>query len=173
VSRYERRVYSLARRLTGTAADAEDVLQETFVRVHGKLASFRGESALATWIFRVATNCARMARRKERRRRTEPLDDYLPKFDRDGRHAGEIDYRRLARADEILDRRRLATAVRRAIDRLPETYRVPLVLRDLEELPTREVGRILGLDEAAVRQRVHRGRLMMRGYLSHLVGAKA
>jgi RNA polymerase sigma-70 factor (ECF subfamily) len=83
-----------------------------------------------------------------------------------------VDHGRAARADEILDRRRLATALRNALEKLPDTYRTPLVLKDLEEIPTREVASVLGISEATVRQRVHRARLMMRGYLSHLVGVE-
>jgi RNA polymerase sigma-70 factor, ECF subfamily len=172
VSRYEKRVYSLARRLTRSPADAEDVLQETFVRVYRKLGSFRGEARLSTWIFRVATNCALMARRRSRRQPAESLEAYLPAFERGGRHVRGGDHGRAARAEELLDRRRLTGALRNALTRLPDRYRTPLVLRDLEDLPTREVASVLGLTEAAVRQRVHRGRLMMRGYLSHLVGVE-
>jgi RNA polymerase sigma-70 factor (ECF subfamily) len=172
VSRYERRVYSLARRLTGSAADAEDVLQETFVHVHRRLGTFRGEARFSTWLFRVATNCALMARRRERRRRTESLEAYLPRFDRVGRHARLVDHGRAARADEILDRQRLASAARGALERLPAAYRTAFVLRDLEELPTREVAEVLGVSEMAVRQRAHRARLMLRGFLSHLVGVE-
>jgi RNA polymerase sigma-70 factor (ECF subfamily) len=172
VSRYERRVYSLARRLAPSAADAEDVLQETFVRVYRKLSTFRGEARFSTWLFRVATNCALMARRRRRREPTESLDAYLPAFERGGRHVRAADHGRAARAEELLDRRRLTGALRKALERLPDRYRTPLVLRDLEDLETREVARALGLSEAAVRQRVHRARLMMRGYLSHLVGVE-
>jgi len=172
VARYERRVYSLARRLAPSAADAEDVLQETFVRVYRKLDTFRGEARFSTWLFRVATNCALMARRRRRRQPTVSLDAYLPAFERGGRHMRAADHGRAARAEELLDRRRLTRALRAALARLPDRYRTPLVLRDLEDLETREVARVLSLSEAAVRQRVHRARLMMRGYLSHLVGVK-
>jgi RNA polymerase sigma-70 factor (ECF subfamily) len=172
VSRYERRVYSLARRLTLSEADAEDVLQDTFVRVYRRLSSFRGEARFATWLFRVATNCALMLRRRQRRQRAESLEAYLPAFDRRGRHSRDVDHGRAARADEILDRRRLASALRAALERLPGRYRTALVLKDLEEIPTREVASVLGITEMAVRQRVHRARLMMRGYLSHLVGVE-
>jgi len=76
-------------------------------------------------------------------------------------------------AEELLDQRLLAAKAREAIERLPDGYREALVLRDLEEMETSEVAAILGLEPAAVRQRVHRARLMLAGYLSELAGVKA
>ena len=75
-------------------------------------------------------------------------------------------------ADELLDRQTLAEKARDVIGRLPDTYREAFVLRDLEEMPTAHVAQVLGIESAAVRQRVHRARLMLRGYLSDLVGVK-
>jgi RNA polymerase sigma-70 factor (ECF subfamily) len=172
VARYEGRVYSLARRLTGSDADAEDALQDTFLRVHRRLATFRGGARFSTWLYRVATNSALMVRRRERRRRTEPLDAYLPAFDAGGRHAREAGHARAGRAEEILDGRRLRAALEDALRRLPDANRTAFVLRDLQELPTSEVAAVLRISEAAVRQRVHRARLVLRGYLSHLVGVE-
>src|SRR5262249_21031015 len=103
---------------------------------------------------------------------TEPLDHYLPRFDRQGRHASDADHARAAGADEILDRKRPAQKAQAALGRLPERYRTPFVLRDLEEMPAAEVAEVLGVSKALVRQRVHRARLMLRGYLSHLVGVE-
>jgi len=172
VRRHQGRVYRLARRLTGNAADAEEALQDTFLRVLRRLSGFRGQSLFSTWLYRVATNSALMVCRSRRRRRTEPLDAYLPRFDGRGRHRHGADHGRAGRAEELLDRRRLAAAALRALQRLPAPYRTPFVLRDLEELPTAEVAAVLGLTEATVRQRVHRARLQLRGYLSHLVGVE-
>jgi RNA polymerase sigma-70 factor (ECF subfamily) len=172
VERYQQRVYGLARRLTGGEADAEEVLQETFVNAYRRLGGFRGDSAFSTWLYRIATNAALMLRRGRARRPTEPLDPYLPRFDSRGRHARDAEHARAADAESILDRARLARHARRALDRLPERYRIPFVLRDLEDLPTPEVASVLGLSQALVRQRVHRARLRLRGYLSHLVGVE-
>jgi RNA polymerase sigma-70 factor (ECF subfamily) len=172
VARHQDRVYRLARRLTGDRADAEEVVQDTFLRVHRRLGTFRGEALFSTWLYRIATNSALMLRRRQARRRTEPLEGYLPTFDREGRHARDVDHARAAQADELLDRARLARQARAALDRLPPSYRAPFVLRDLEELTTAEVAAVLGLTAATVRQRVHRARLMLRGYLSHLVGVE-
>jgi len=173
LGRYEARVYRLARRLTGDDGDAQDVLQDAFLRVYRKLGSFRGESRFSTWLYRIATNTALMQRRARQRRPAESLEAYLPRFDDNGVHLGEpAALQAASRADELLDRRLLAEKAREGVARLPDLYRAAFVLRDLQELSTAEVAELLGLDPATVRQRVHRARLMLRGYLSDLVGVK-
>jgi RNA polymerase sigma-70 factor (ECF subfamily) len=173
VTKYEGRVYRLAFRLTSNEADAKDVLQETFLAAYRGLPAFRGESRFSTWLYRIATNAALMHRRARARRPAESLEAFLPRFDSDGLHAAEpADLLAASRADERLDRKLLAEKARVGLDRLPEIYRDAFVLRDLEEMPTAEVAELLGVDAAAVRQRVHRARLMLRGYLSDLVGGK-
>ena len=173
VERYEGRVFRLACRLTSDT-DAPDVLQETFLQVYRNLSSFRGESRLGTWIYRIATNAAHMLRRARRRRPSESLESFLPRFDEHGTHIGTpAELQVASRADELLDRQLLAERARAAIERLPDAYREPFVLRDLEEMPTAAVAEILGLEPATVRQRVHRARLMLRGYLTQLVEVKS
>ena len=173
VTRYQARVFRLARRLTGSEDDAADVLQETFLQVYRGLAGFRGESRFGTWLYRVATNAALMLRRARSRRPAESLDAFLPRFDAAGVHAATpAELQVAAKADLLIDRKVLAQKALAGIERLPDLYREAFVLRDLEEMTTEEVARILDLEPAAVRQRVHRARLMLRGYLSDLVGVK-
>lgn len=173
VSRYHARVFRLAWRLTGNDSDAADVLQDTFLRAYRGLASFRGASRFGTWLYSIATNAALAHRRSRARRPSESLEAYLPRFDGNGVHAATpAELQVAARAEEVLDRRLLAEKARAGIERLPERYREAFVLRDLEELKTAEVADVLGLDPATVRQRVHRARLMLRGYLGDLVGVK-
>lgn len=170
VERHQHRAYGLARRLVGSESDAQDVLQEAFLSVHRKLASFRGASRFSTWLYRVVTNAALMHLRARARRRVEPLDGFLPRFDSDGRHVGEpAELESAAHAAERLDRQALAEKAQVGLERLPEIYRTAFVLRDLEELPTAEVAELLGVGQDVVRQRVHRARLMLRGYLSGAV----
>jgi RNA polymerase sigma-70 factor (ECF subfamily) len=174
VSRHEGRVHRLAYRLTGSDVDAQDVLQEAFLAAYRGLALFRGTSRFSTWLYRITTNAALMHRRARRRRPTESLEEFLPRFDDAGQHAPEVAELRVAsRADELVDGKVLAEEARAALGRLPDLYREAFVLRDLEELETSEVADLLGVDAATVRQRVHRARLMLRGFLSHLVGARA
>jgi RNA polymerase sigma-70 factor (ECF subfamily) len=170
VERYQARVFRLACRLTGDT-EAPDVLQETFLQIYRHLPSFRGESQFGTWLYRIATNAALMHRRARARRPAESLDMFLPRFDRDGRHqATPAELQVPSRADEILDRQLLAEKAREVMLRLPDLYRDAFVLRDLEDMSVGDVAQILGVEPATVRQRVHRARLMLRGYLSDLVG---
>jgi len=171
VTRHQDQIYRLAFRLTGSAADAQDALQDAFLSAYRALGSFRGDSRFSTWLYRIAMNAARMQLRRHRRRRTEPLDDYLPRFDEHGRHvAAPSELAAAGHIDEVVDRKRLADRARDGLDRLPRAYREAFVLRDLEEMTTEEVADMLGVTAAAVRQRVHRARLMLRGYLSELAG---
>ena len=172
VTRYEGRVFRLACRLT-SETDAPDVLQETFLQVYRHLPSFREESRFGTWLYRIATNAALMLRRSRARRPAESLDAFLPQFDDRGLHAAlPAQLQVAARADELIDRQVLAGKARRVIARLPDLYRDAFVLRDLEEMSTTDVAHVLRIEPAAVRQRVHRARMMLRGYLSELAGGK-
>jgi RNA polymerase sigma-70 factor, ECF subfamily len=172
VERYQGRIFRLACRLTSDT-DAPDVLQETFLQAYRHLSTFRGDSRFGTWLYRIATNASLMHRRARARRPTEPLEAFLPRFDSEGLHVGTPAQLQVAsRADELLDRRTLDEKARAALARLPDLYRDAFVLRDLEEMPTADVAHALGVEAATVRQRVHRARLMLRGYLSDLVGAK-
>jgi RNA polymerase sigma-70 factor (ECF subfamily) len=174
VTRYQARVFRLAWRLTANEGDAADVLQETFLQVYRNLATFRGDSRFGTWLYRIATNAALMNRRARSRRPSESLDAFLPCFDENGLHAATpTELRAAAGVEQALDRRRLAEKALAAIDRLPDNYREAFVLRDLEEMTTAQVAELLGLEPAAVRQRVHRARMMLRGYLGALTGVKA
>jgi RNA polymerase sigma-70 factor (ECF subfamily) len=172
VERHQGRAYGLACRLVGADA-APDALQEAFLQVHRKLPTFRGEARFATWLYRIVTNAALMQARRRARRPAESLEEFLPRFDSEGGHAGTPEQlRAAAQAESVVERRQLAARAREAIARLPEPYRAAFVLRDLEEIPTAQVAEILGLEPATVRQRVHRARLMLRGWLSDLVGVK-
>jgi len=172
VARYERRVFRVACRLT-SETDAPDVLQNTFLQVYRNLPSFRGESRFATWLYRIATNAALMVRRARTRKPAESLDAFMPRFDEHGMHADLPAQLQVAsRADELIDRQALVEKARAGIARLPDVYRDAFVLRDLEEMSTTDVAQVLGVEPATVRQRVHRARLLLRGYLSDLVGVK-
>ena len=172
VRRYHREVFRLACRLT-SETDAPDVVQEAFLQVYRHLSTFRGEAQFSTWLYRIATNSGLMHRRARGRRPGEPLDQFLPRFDADGRHPDTPDALRIpSRIDELIDRQVLTKKVQEALEWLPDLYREAFVLRDLEEVPTADVAQMLGVEPATIRQRVHRARLMMRGYLGALHGGR-
>ncbi len=162
---YAPRVYHLARRLLGNAADAEEVTQDVFLQVLRKLPTFRGEAAFSTWLYRVAVNAALAYRRKRALREGPPLPEPLADFRPDGGHRAPV--RRWSRGPEQQALEREAhEVIEAAIARLPEIYRDVYVLADVEELPTAEIAKVLGLSVPAVASRLHRARLLMRKALA-------
>lgn len=150
--RHSPRVYSLAYRLTGSLADAEDLLQEAFLLVHRKLDSFKGDSALGTWIYRLATNCCVDFLRSRQHREdqaTETLDEALPPTPRAA----------AALRVEHLD-------LERAIARLPPGYRSAFVLHDVEGFGHNEVAAMLGIAEGTSKSQVHKARMRLRDLLA-------
>jgi RNA polymerase sigma-70 factor (ECF subfamily) len=173
VRRYQGKIFRLGFRFLGDPKEAEEVLQDTFLKVIQNLSAFRGEAKFSTWIYRIACNEALMRLRSKHRHPTESLDEYLPQYNATGRlERLDLDYGRAARADELLESRELAEKALEAVQRLPEIYRAPLVLHDLEELSTEQTAQILNLTPALVRTRLHRARLILRGYLGHLAGGE-
>jgi len=174
MKRYLKKIYDLAFRFTGDPKDSEEILQETFLQVSQKLDTFRGDAQFSTWLYRIATNQALMRLRSNQRHPLESLDEFLPKYNEEGRLARlDLDYGRAARADELLESRELSVKIQDAIAKLPDIYQAPLILRDLQELTSEETGKILGIEPALVRTRLHRARLLLRGYLGHLVGGES
>lgn len=155
---YRARILRYLARLVG-AAEAEDLVQEVFVKVHQGLPAFRGESQLSTWIYRIATNAA--------------LDRLrAPAFRQAVQEVG-ADRCETASALNVWTRepelpldQQLLTKERIEcfgdyVKRLPAQYRMVLVLSELEELPNKEIARILGLNVGTVKVRLHRGRRML------------
>lgn len=160
---YAARVYRLAYRLTGTPEDAEEVTWAVMLTVSKKIASFRGDAALFSWIYRIATNAA-LETLRHRPRDTVALDDPL--------HAvgeGEPgDWSSLSLDPAIQSE--LRAVLEDAMARLPTEYRVAVVLRDVEGLSNVEVADLLGLSLPAAKSRVHRARLALRRQLAAYFG---
>jgi RNA polymerase sigma-70 factor (ECF subfamily) len=174
VRRYQARAYGLAHRLLGPDGEAEDAVQEAFLQVLRGLPGFRHDAKFSTWLFRVVTNAALMQRRSRvRRHAAQSLESLQPTFDENGLHARTpAELSAPLHLEEHMDRQALAEKAAAGLDRLPDAYRTPFILRDLEELPTAEVAALLDLEPATVRQRVHRARLMIREYLATLAVEK-
>ncbi len=162
---YAPRVYSLALRLVGNQADAEDVTQEVFVQILRKLATFRGQSAFTTWLYRVTVNAALAYRRKRAVREEHRVPDLGDDFGADGQHRMPIRRWSLPPDQPVLDRE-AHEVIEHAIAGLPDGYRDVCVLADVEELPNQEIAALLGVSVAAVKSRLHRARLLMRKALA-------
>src|SRR3954462_1344529 len=149
------KLFSVACRMVGNQADAEDLLQEIFLSAHRKLDGFRGESALGTWLYRLPTNhCLDYLR--SRAARTNQLTDTLD----DDR--GQVDPARGGLAERSITKMDLE----RALAQLPEGCRAAFVLHDVQGLEHREVGEALGIAEGTSKSQVHKARLRLRALLS-------
>ena len=148
---------AVARRLLRNEDDAQDAVQQAFLSAFRALPAFNGESRLTTWLHRIVTNAALMKLRSRGRRPEDSIDDLLPNFLEDGHHVEQFSDWSLP-ADARLVRRETRAQVRAAIDRLPDSYRTVLLLRDIEELSTEETARALGVNANTVKIRLHRAR---------------
>ncbi|MBI3409797.1 MAG: sigma-70 family RNA polymerase sigma factor [Planctomycetes bacterium] len=159
------RVYSLARRMLGNDADAEDVTQDVLLQVVRKLDTFRGEANLSTWLHRITVNAALAHRRKRANREHREVRDPFNHFTEHGYHAQSI-RPWSASPDNIVQSKETTALIEKAITELPEIYRDVYVLADVEGLPNQDIGDMLGLSLPAVKSRLHRGRLLMRHSLA-------
>jgi RNA polymerase sigma-70 factor (ECF subfamily) len=167
------RMLAVARRLLRDEEDARDAVQEAFVSAFRSLDRFAGGSRLATWLHRIVVNGCLMRLRSRRRRPEEPIEELLPTFLEDG-HQARPSAEWSAPVDELLHREEIRALVRASIDRLPESYRTVLILRDIEELSTGDAAALLGVTENALKIRLHRARQALRTLLDpHLRGAHA
>lgn len=166
MAQYGARVYGLSWRLTGNHHDAEEVCQDVFLAVVEKIGSFRGEAKLSSWIYRITTNAALMKLRKRPKVQEIPLEEELgPVMTEEGMIAEPVvDWSRLP-SDE-LDRKELMNRLTYAIEQLPPDARAVCVLRDVEGLSAEEVSEALGISVAALKSRLHRGRLFLRKQLA-------
>lgn len=159
---------STARRILRDDAAADDAVQDAFVSALRSLDGFRGQSRIRTWLHRIVVNAALAALRRRRPWDLERADDevatWLPSFLPDG-HRVPSPTPWVESFEDLLVRAEMRALVRASIDAMPEPHRSILVLRDMEELDTREVAELLGLQAGAVKVRLHRARQALRAML--------
>jgi RNA polymerase sigma-70 factor (ECF subfamily) len=158
------RMLAVARRMLRNDDEARDALQEAFLLAFRGIARFEGHSRISTWLHRIVVNCALMKLRSRRAHPVESIEPLLPTFLEDG-HSVNRYVEWPERPDTDYARNELRELVRETIDRLPETYRTVLILRDIEELDTGEVATMLGVTANAVKIRLHRARQALRELL--------
>jgi RNA polymerase sigma-70 factor (ECF subfamily) len=165
VNRYEKKIYRLGMNITGNPEDAEDVLQETFLKAFEHLPDFREDSRFYTWIVRIAVNEALMKLRKRRASKEVAMEDSA---DEDG----EVMPREFAdwkpNPEQQYARQELERILMTAVQSLPATFRTVFYLRDVEGLSTEETAQLLNLSEGAVKARLFRARLRLREDLSKI-----
>ncbi|MEW6041509.1 MAG: sigma-70 family RNA polymerase sigma factor [Elusimicrobiota bacterium] len=163
-SRYEQKIYNLIYRIVKDPEITKDIMQETFLKVYRSLNTFKGKSKFSTWLYRIAVNFSLMHLRKEKTAvktvsLSEPVQlekDELPKQMPDWSNNPELEVSNVE----------LRNQINKAIDSLPVEYKAVVVLRDIENLSNRDVGKILGLSVPAIKSRLHRARVFLRDELS-------
>ena len=161
VRRHERRVFRVAMAVLGNTEDAEDAVQETFIKAFRHIAQFRGESSFTTWLTRIAVNEA--LQKRQARKPLQPLDE-----------AGEAGIPRLpkrfepwtANPEQLYGQQELRQRIETAMQAVPEIYREVLVLRDVEGMTAEEAAQTLGLTIPALKSSLLRARLMLREALA-------
>jgi RNA polymerase sigma-70 factor (ECF subfamily) len=163
VNRYERKIYRLAKNITRNDEDAEDVLQDAFMKAYTHLDNFKGDSKFYTWIVRIAVNEALMRLRKRKTDRSVPLDEPVELGE-------ETVQREIAVWEDNPEQQYSQEEWRRildeAVDSLKPDFRTVFVLRDIEELSTEETAETLGISVPAVKSRLLRARLALRERLT-------
>ncbi|MEE8350196.1 MAG: sigma-70 family RNA polymerase sigma factor [Acidobacteriota bacterium] len=174
VQRFSRPLFGVILNYTKNPSDAEEILQDSLVRVIRKIDTFREESALWPWIKRIAVNNSIMWLRKHRtaRQREVQFEDSGPQFSEDGYLQDSV-FRWALDPEDVMLNQELAGQLYDAIQSLPFEYRAPLVLKDIEGYPIRQIASLLELKEATAKTRIHRARLFLRENLAHYLEGKA
>jgi RNA polymerase sigma-70 factor (ECF subfamily) len=173
VRAYERRVFALVLRMIGNRAEAEDLAQEVFVQVFKAIGSFRGESKLSTWVYRIAINLCKnrtkylRVRHADEQQELESVAERVPLGEARRANVGQVE-----RPDEMMSGKQVEQIVQRAILELEPSFRECLVLRDVEELSYEEIEQITGLAAGTVKSRIHRARAMLREIVERALGEK-
>ena len=172
--RHSAKLYNVALRiLGGDASDAEEVIQDVFLTAFRKANMFQGHSQFSTWLYRLTVNAALGRIRRSKKHKEVAYDEFLPKFQKDGHHQVRpvIDWSDTL--DEHYNRKETQRLISRAIEELKPLDRSVVILSDLEGMSDREIADTLNLTVSAVKTRLHRARLFLRGKLAVHFGHSA
>ncbi len=163
VEAYSGKLYRLALKMLGNQQDAEDILQETFLKAYRHLNTFDGRSSLSTWLYRIVTNEALMKLR-QKHPDTVSIDEPVETMEGEQEPLQIVDFCCLP--EDELTSAEVRAYIDTAVERLPESLRVVFLLRDIENLSTLETAQALNLSEEAVKTRLSRARMRLREELS-------
>ncbi len=159
--RFHGKIFGLAMSILKNESDAEEAAQDVFLTVFQKAHTFKGDSALYSWIYRICVNACLMRLRGKKRQETVSIEEFMPVFTDEGMHGNPVeDWGR--EVERKMLNKELGHVIRRFTDDLSEKYRVVFVLSDVEGLSNEETAQILGLSVPAVKSRLHRARLYLR-----------
>ena len=161
---YGGRMLAVARRFMSSEDDARDVVQEAFGSAYRAIGKFEGQALVSTWLHRIVVNAALMRLRTRRRKPEQSIEDLLPGFLENGHMERPASAWR-SEGPDALERAEIRALVRDRIAELPEGHRIVLLLRDIEGLDTDETAAVLDISPGAVKTRLHRARLALRGLL--------
>jgi RNA polymerase sigma-70 factor (ECF subfamily) len=168
-STYGPRIHQLAFRYLKNWEDAEEVTQDVLLKVHRKIDAFRGDAALSSWIYRITFNTAMSRLRNGRFSRPHEV----PRPDEGPEQAAQDPADWSSLADDQVMRAELRDRLIEALTHLPQVYRVPVILRDIQGLSTEEASAILRVKPQTLKSRLHRGRLILRQHLGAFAGGLA
>ncbi len=163
VRRYQTRIYSLAYNMTGNKEDAEDMVQDVFVKAFSSLKSFRGTSSFYTWIYRIAINRTINFLKRRKKKQAVSLNDVDEGVERDPAYV-ELSARESPVRDASLTE--LQEKLNKALLTLSEKHRTVVVLHDIQGLPHDEIARMTGCSEGTVRSRLFYARQQLQGELA-------
>ncbi len=165
---YRSRIQQLAMRYVKSPEDAEEVAQDVLLKVYRKIDAFRGDAALSSWIYRITFNTvmSRLRSQKFNSRFEVPEQDLLADYEENGGRVRREPADWSSMADEAVMRSQMRRKLWQALNDMPEIYRVPVVLRDLQGFSTEEASEKLGIKEQTLKSRLHRGRLFLRERLA-------
>lgn len=169
ITLHSQRIYSIAYNLMGSHEEAEDALQETFLKAYENIHRFKGKAKFSTWLYRICTNICLGRLRKKRPKITVWLDETM-KTEEDELERDVIDWSK--NPETILLSKELGEVMDRAIQNLPPDYRKVFVLRDVEGFSNREVAEILEESVPAIKSRLHRARMFVRAQLDDYFGQR-
>ena len=167
---YSVKLYNIALRILGEPADTEEIIQDVFWTVYRKAKSFQGNSQFSTWLYRLTVNAALGKIRRKKSNKEVDYEEYLPKFQTDGHHVVRPVVDWSDNLDEQYSKHELQEVLGKALNELKPLDKSVVVLSDLEGLSDKEIAVTLGLSVSAVKTRLHRARLFLRGKMTVHLG---
>jgi RNA polymerase sigma-70 factor (ECF subfamily) len=165
IRRYGRKMFGLIFSMTKKRDETEEIMQEVFLKVIKHIKDFREDSLFSTWLFRITVNTTLSYMKKKKRKR----ESLISELKRDEEERIDFEDKEEKGTDETLETEERRKIVQTAIESLPQSYRIAIILKDIEGMPLTEVAKILKLSEGGTKVRLHRARLMLKKKLQPLV----